>query len=202
MGPQHNENHHRWYVLSVLYSHFEYQTGGGVGGLATYHAFRKHLPDSVVELYEAYSSPVSSAMIIGGGLGLAPNGQRVIAELSPEAMFYISDRAYTAASFVFRDQNGKLLGEKRWKADKLGYGQIMTPRAVVHEGLLLGISQEDPNVIWGKRVTSVKELATSVEVEFDDGQVKRCDLLIGADGVHSLCRQAIFGKDKYIPEYE
>ncbi|KAJ7590619.1 hypothetical protein C8J56DRAFT_887193 [Mycena floridula] len=174
--------------------------GGGVGGLAAYLALRKHLPsDVILQLYEAYPSPKG---LLGGGLGLAPNGQRVIAGLSPEGIKHILDHSFVAPAFVFRDEKGKILGKKEWDAKRYGFGQVMTARAIVHEALLIAVGENNDSVQWNKRVVSVKETVEGVEVQFEDGTKEMSDLIIGADGVRSLCREAIFGEDKYQPEYD
>ena len=86
--------------------------GGGIGGLVTYHALRKHLADAdpsiSVKLVESHPSSNTSRMI-GGGLGLAPNGIRAIASIAPEAAAYINERGFLGDVMSFRNSNGRLL---------------------------------------------------------------------------------------------
>lgn len=174
--------------------------GAGIGGLAAYHALRKYLPTVIVKVYEAYPSPSSTASVIGGGIGLAPNGQRVIADISSEAIAYIRCRGFQSSGYTFRNEKGKLLGRKSIQPKEEDFGQMMIARAVVQESLLIGVDEDA--VYWGRKVVSVKETIEGVEVVFEDGMIEHCDLVVGADGVHSTCRDAIFGKTEYQPRYE
>ncbi|KAL0058965.1 hypothetical protein AAF712_014333 [Marasmius tenuissimus] len=178
--------------------------GGGIGGLAAYHALRKHLPPTTtITVYEAYPSSHSTTTVIGGGLGLQPNGQRAIAAISPGALEYIRSRGVECSAFTFRNEKGKTLGVmKVGDKEKHGFGSMMAPRAVVHEGLLVGADMEkNADVKWGKKVKEVRELDDRVEVVFEDGSMDTCDLVIGADGVRSVCKEALFAKE-YPPQYD
>jgi 2-polyprenyl-6-methoxyphenol hydroxylase-like FAD-dependent oxidoreductase len=175
--------------------------GGGIGGLAMYHAIRKHLPESVtVKIFEAYPSATTTKNNIGGGLGLAPNGLRALASLSEEIRDYIVPRGLGVPIFILRNSTGSLIGRMYGGSkERYGFDHMRLPRAVVHDAVLNGIP--DGVLEWKKRAREVRETEEGVEVEFDDGTVETGDLVIGADGVKSVVRKAIFG-DKYPVEYE
>ncbi|KAK7025966.1 hypothetical protein VNI00_015795 [Paramarasmius palmivorus] len=180
--------------------------GGGIGGLATYHALRKHLPsNTTISIYEAYPNSLSTTTIVGGGIGLAPNGQRSLASISPSAVDYITSRGMAVPAFTFRNEQGKLLGRlNTGDQQRYGFSSVMVPRAVVHESLLVGVdgvSDMEHLVTWGKKVKEVRETASLVEVLFEDGAVDTCDLLIGADGVRSICKEAVVGNG-YPADYD
>lgn len=101
---------------------------------------------------------------------------------------------------------GRVLGEFPFGSkERYGYGQLMATRAMVHEGFLVGEDREvDGNVNWSSNVLRVWEETDNegcVCVEFVDGTVERCDLLIGADGARSQTRNALYGEE-YKPYYE
>ncbi|KAJ7672186.1 hypothetical protein DFH06DRAFT_1124121 [Mycena polygramma] len=177
--------------------------GGGIGGIAAYHALRKHLADasppvSIVVL-EAHQSIVSAPSVIGGGLGLAPNGLRAIASICPDAATYIGERGFPGEIMTFRNSRGKLLGRFRaGRKARYGLGELMLPRATVHDALLREL--RPGAVAWGAKVRYVKEDGEGVDVTLDDGTVERADFVIGADGVRSIVREAIFGQ-KFTAEY-
>jgi 2-polyprenyl-6-methoxyphenol hydroxylase-like FAD-dependent oxidoreductase len=175
--------------------------GGGIGGLAMYHAIRKHLPESVtVKIFEAYPSATTTKNNIGGGLGLAPNGLRALASLSEEISDYIMERGLGDPIFSFRNSTGRSVGRfSGGSKERYGFDQMLLPRAVVHDAVLIGVP--DGVVEWQKRAKEVRETEKGVEVEFEDGTVETGDLVIGADGVKSVVRKAIFG-DQYPPQYE
>jgi len=50
-------------------------------------------------------------------------------------------------------------------------------------------------------VKEVKEFDDCFKVVFDDGEADVGDLVIGADGMRSICKEALFGK-VYPPNYE
>lgn len=172
--------------------------GAGIAGLASYHALRKHLQSIKsdravsIKLVESHTSPANSSRTIGGGIGLAPNGLRAIASISPEAASYIRERAFSGGLMTFRDSEGRLLGQmKAGTAERYGeFGQVMVLRATVHEALLLRVREED--VQWEMKVVSVKEAGEQVLVEYGDGSSELADLLIGADGIRSVVKDSLF----------
>ncbi|KAG6840264.1 hypothetical protein C0991_007892 [Blastosporella zonata] len=174
--------------------------GAGIGGLSAYHSLKKHLSnDTSIKIYETRGPP-SSTTKVGGGLGLAPNGLRAIASVSPKAADYIQARGFLGYIFTFRNSTGRLLGEF-WNGSKerYGFGQLMVRRAVVHEGLLLEMPEDA--IIWNAEVQSVRETEKGVEVVFANGSSDTADFVIGADGVWSVVRDCIFDH-QYIPYYD
>lgn len=51
-------------------------------------------------------------------------------------------------------------------------------------------------VRFGTRVTAVEQDETRVHATLSDGRVEDADLLVGADGIHSTVRQAVFGAER------
>ncbi|KAK0222062.1 hypothetical protein IW262DRAFT_1460329 [Armillaria fumosa] len=169
--------------------------GGGIGGLAAYHALHTYLPDVSIKVYESYPTPDATSAILGGGLGIVPNGLRALRAISPASAVYLKTHGNTCPYFILRNQTGRTLG-------RLGglHDRVLLPRASVHEGLLLDVP--DGVVEWGRRVAEVKETEDAAQVVFEDGGVETCDLVIGADGIRSVCRQALFGPGSYQPQYD
>jgi 2-polyprenyl-6-methoxyphenol hydroxylase-like FAD-dependent oxidoreductase len=112
----------------------------------------------------------------------------------------MQEKGYRGGIMTFRNSSGTLLGRYwRGRKERYGFGQVLLPRAVVHEALL----EDVPAAIveWGKKALLVRETTEGVQVEFEDGNVEHADLVIGADGVKSVVREAIFGKE-HQAEYE
>ncbi|KAJ7163914.1 hypothetical protein C8R43DRAFT_879406 [Mycena crocata] len=178
--------------------------GGGIGGIAAYHALRKHLADAsppvTLVVFESHESTLATTSVLGGGLGLAPNGLRAISCISPDAAAYIEERGFPGEVMTFRNSKGTLLGRfKAGRKARYGLGQLMLARETVHEAL---IQELRPGAVdWGRKVRSVKENSDGVEVTLEDGTVETADLVIGADGVRSVVREAIFGH-RYDAKYE
>ncbi|KAK0464734.1 uncharacterized protein EV420DRAFT_1618490 [Desarmillaria tabescens] len=170
--------------------------GGGIGGLATYHALHTYLPsNTTIKVYESYPSPNTVTSGIGGGIGIVPNGLRALNAISPASVLYLRAHGNVCPYFVIRNENGTTLGQLRSVDDR-----ILLPRASVHESLLLEIP--DGVAEWGRKVVEVKETTDAAQVVFEDGMVETCDLVVGADGVKSVCRQALIGKEAYQARYD
>ncbi len=115
--------------------------------------------------------------------------------ISPASVLYLRAHGNACPYFTIRNQNGTTLGQLGGLDDR-----ILIPRASAHEALLLGIP--DGVIKWGRKVVEVKETADAAQVVFEDSTVETCDLVIGADGIKSVCRQALFGKEAYQAQYE
>lgn len=174
--------------------------GAGIGGLSAYHSLKKYLEDNkvTIKIYESHGPPGITK--VGGGLGLAPNGLRAIASISPNAAAYIQKNGFPGPIFTFRNSSGRLLGHF-WngRKERYGFDQMMVRRAILHEALLLDVPADA--ISWNSRLQSVRETDEGVKVEFTNGNSDTADLVIGADGVWSVVRESVFEK-KYAPVYE
>lgn len=72
---------------------------------------------------------------------------------------------------------------------RLGAPVRMVPRQVLQERLLTGFPAD--RIRCGARATSVAATSDGVRVGFGDGSVAEGDLLIGADGLHSMVRDVV-----------
>lgn len=186
--------------------------GAGIGGLATYQALQKHIqiPNLSIKIVERRESSTESSKTYspGSGLGLAPNGLRAIDSLSPSAATYIRKRAFDGAIVTFRNSTGRCLGKFSLgrKERYNGFGQLMVPRAVVHDALFSDI-KDSAVVEWGKGVKNISEIkdgdgdGPGVLVQYEDGTSERANLVIGADGVRSRVQEFLF-KGEYPAKYE
>ncbi|KAJ7650786.1 hypothetical protein FB45DRAFT_820193 [Roridomyces roridus] len=178
--------------------------GAGIGGLAVYHALRKHLADASppvsLVVFEVTESMVSSSTAVGGALGLAPNGLGAISRISADAAAYIEEQGFAGEVVTFRNSRGRLLGRFRaGRKARYGIGGLMVPRSTVHEAF---VQELRPGAVaWGSRVRYVKEFGDRVEVVLEDGTTETADVVIGADGAQSVVREAIFG-DVYDARFE
>ena len=70
-------------------------------------------------------------------------------------------------------------------------------RAHLHDVLAHAVRRHaGANIVLGARVTASEQGADSVSIATANGQVFHGDLAVGADGVHSVIRQQLFGVDK------
>lgn len=137
-------------------------------------------------IYEAYPAPAG----IGGGLGLAPNGMNVLAELGlAEALV---DAGTICAAFAFRNQRGQLIGTiPNGPPGRFGQPAVTLSRARLHQILLEALARQGIAVAYRKRLAALEEGPTGVLARFADGSEASGDLLVGADGIDSCTRNLI-----------
>jgi salicylate hydroxylase len=160
--------------------------GGGIGGLAA-AAFlhRAGLPSVVYEQAPALTE-------VGAGLVLSPNAVRLLRRLG--AMDRLRGRAVPLdVGWEFRRwEDGRVLSaENLADACERLYGErtYTVHRADVADAI--GSAVPPGAVQLGKRCTSVTVHGDAVVLTFADGTSAEADVVIGADGVHSVVRGAL-----------
>ena len=158
--------------------------GGGIAGnaLALFlHKASKH-PLSVNEftctIYESY--PPSEKVYLGGGLGLAPNGMAVLADLGLEEE--IKKRAGVARWSRFWTEGGTQLG--MWDHNGV-YGENMygMMRSTLYQVVSEALDKNGLKIEYKKKAVKIQETGDKVVVEFDDGSTAEGDYIISADGI-------------------
>ena len=167
--------------------------GAGIGGLTAALALLRDGYD--VEVCE--QAPQLAEL--GAGVQISANGSRVLFALGLE----------DALRKLWCEPAGKEIrlwntGET-WKLFDLGaesvarYGApyFMMHRADLHGVLIDAVRRVKPDAIrLDSRVTGFDDDGTGVTLHLADGARVSGDALIGADGVHSRIRQALFGADQ------
>src|SRR5215207_2042139 len=164
--------------------------GAGIGGLTAALALRRAGVDA--HCYEQ----AGVLREVGAGLALGANAVRVLHGLGlAEALRAVGVRS---ESWDFRDwQSGDILGrvpladagEVRWGAPFYN-----VHRADLHDALRAAVG--DQHITLGACCVSVDQDGSGVAIGFADGRRLTGDLLIGADGVHSVVREYVAGPDQ------
>ncbi|WP_459548137.1 FAD-dependent oxidoreductase [Nocardia sp. X0981] len=161
--------------------------GGGIGGLALAAGLRRHEFD--VQVFERDVDPAET-----GGYHITLDGpaQAALRELVAPEIFERLLRSASAlrlrASDAFWDRRGRLLGYGPDLGDSPSVDiDRITLRTVLADAV-------GPDLHLGRTVTAIgrAENATPTAV-FTDGSSHSCDLLIGADGTHSLVARHLAG---------
>jgi 2-polyprenyl-6-methoxyphenol hydroxylase-like FAD-dependent oxidoreductase len=159
--------------------------GGGIAGPVTAMFLKRGGFD--VELYEAW--PYSTG--IGGGLQIAPNGMRVLAELG--LADDLIKRGSIAESFDLYSQTGKKLGSLNRDMEKrFGQPAVNMCRATLNEALVDAAWSANVAVFFEKRLVKIEDRGDQpIIAYFADGTTAEGDFVIGADGVHSAVRRHV-----------
>ena len=139
------------------------------------------------ELFEAW--PYSTG--IGGGLQIAPNGMRVLAEIG--LADDIIATGSISESFDFCSKSGRRIGSINWNMKKrFGQPAVNMRRSTLMEAIVNKAWCEDVELRFEKRLARIEDRADRpIVAPFTDGSSAEGDFLIGADGVHSMVRQHV-----------
>jgi len=159
--------------------------GSGIAGPVAAVALQRAGVNSVV--YEADPGPAES---IGLFLGLGVNGMRALAEvdlLGP----VLRMPTIPTPQMEFRSTTGRQLGVV--SNGRLGDGtpSVTLSRGALQKALAEAAQSRGIQMQYGKRLVGYTDSIGSVTARFDDGSESTGDLLIGADGIHSLVRRSM-----------
>ena len=167
--------------------------GAGIGGLTAALALLRRGID--VDVYEQ----AGELREVGAGLQLSANGTRVF-----DALGVAKPLAALSCEATGKEVRLWSTGET-WKLFDLGAVSIERygfPYLTVYRPDLLsvlaeGVRRLKPDAIHlDSRATGFTQDGGAVALRLENEQLARGDALIGADGVHSRVRQALFGADR------
>ena len=159
--------------------------GAGVGGISVARGLLRDGHD--VTVFEQRPDVTAG----GGAVTIWSNGATVLAQLGVDM-----DRAGQLLSTVrVVTSTGRPLAtlDMTAIADRLGAPVRMVPRRVLLERLLEGFPAD--RIRCNSRAVEVVSTHSGVRVEFEDGSSAEGDLLIGADGLHSMVRDIVGAQD-------
>ena len=160
--------------------------GAGIGGLAAAIALRKANID--VEIYEQ----VSEVREVGAGLSLWANALKALDLLGLNDV--IDSVTVPQIDGGIRDQHGRLLAGGSMKDLEAKYGTlvVVAHRAELQAALLKALA--DAPVHLNKSLARFDQDASGVTAHFEDSSVVAGDVLIGADGIRSVVRAQLHGR--------
>jgi salicylate hydroxylase len=163
--------------------------GGGIGGMATTIALASS--GHRVRVFE--QTPRLAR--VGADINLTPNAVRALDGLGVGAAL-----RRTAAQPSHRISRTWDTGEEtsRLEMAQAAEEKYGSPQLTMHRADLLAALEEalpEGSLQLGRRLTGLVEAGDAVTLTFDDGGTETVDLVIGADGIHSVVRTAIFGEE-------
>ncbi|MGQ4618916.1 FAD-dependent monooxygenase [Nocardia sp. R7R-8] len=157
--------------------------GGGIGGLAA--AAFLHRAGIDVTVFE--QAPQLGE--VGAGLVVSPNAVRLLRRLGHLDRFLDSAVELDVAWEFRRWQNGEVISAEQMsgRCEQLyGESSYVSHRADLLEAIRAAVPPQ--LVQLGKRCTGIDQLPDQIRVHFDDGTAVDADVVVGADGVHSVIR--------------
>lgn len=164
--------------------------GAGLGGLAAALALREAGIDAEVFEQAPAIAPV------GAGIQLTPNASKAIRGFG--ILDAIQRRSYAPVVGYNRDWDSgtvtNLLPMGREIEETYGAPDLAMHRAVLHFALLDRIPAE--TIRLGKRLVGLDRADGAFRLRFADRSDAHVDAVIGADGIHSVVRETLFGAEQ------
>lgn len=159
--------------------------GAGIGGLAFAASCDKlGIPVQIVEQAHQIER-------VGTGIGLAPNAVKALEPLG--ILERLRSIAFEPDYHAHREwDSGKMISQFPVKGEmeqKYGAPYLLLHRGDLHR-MLAGLVGEQ-RIRLGHKVRTIVDGDDGVQLHFDDGSTEEVDLVIGADGVHSVARASI-----------
>ncbi|KJL33865.1 FAD-dependent monooxygenase [Microbacterium azadirachtae] len=157
--------------------------GGGMGGLTAAIALTRIAGVQVTVFEQA-----GALGEVGAGVTVAPNASRVLDRLG------VLDRIKSAGAVpdghgVYLDAMGRMVTDAAWEDSAKRYRNIGMYRPDLIDALAQAI---DPETIrLGHRLSAVETVDSGVRVTFENGAEDVFDAVVGADGIHSVVRNAV-----------
>jgi 2-polyprenyl-6-methoxyphenol hydroxylase-like FAD-dependent oxidoreductase len=157
--------------------------GGGIGGLCTAIALRR------IGAHVTVLERQPRVMEVGAGLSLWPNATRALRNMGLADLVQRLTTASVEGGFF--NHHGRLLAAGNTAALAAAYED---PTMIVHRGDLIdALHAEVPDeaIRCGVRCEGFSQDADGVELELQDSERVRGDVLVGADGIHSAIRRGL-----------
>src|ERR1700730_4296032 len=170
--------------------------GAGIGGLAAALAFVRRGID--VDVYEQ----APELRELGAGVQISANGTRVLHALGlKDALEKVQVLPAGKAIRLWNTgQSWKLFDLGMESVARYGFPYITIHRGDLHQTITQALLAAKPGAIHlNRKCVGLAHIPARVELRFEAGAPVTADIAVGADGVHSLLRQNLFGAPK--PEF-
>jgi salicylate hydroxylase len=167
--------------------------GAGIGGLMAALALAQK--GFEVAVYEQ----AAQLGEVGAGVQMSANGSRLFYELG------IGDELSAVACHPTGKEIRLWSSGQTWQLfdlgsesiDRYGYPYLMLHRADMHRVLADALNTLRPGCVHlSHKVKDIQQAGSRVTLHFEQGASAVGDVLIGADGVHSVVRRCLFGTDQ------
>ncbi len=169
-------------------------SGGGIAGLTlAYWLHQYGIPSVVIE-------QAKSIRRDGYGIDFFGTGYDVAERMGLIERLRSQQVPYDYAAYV--NESGELITKlDAAMVNKFTDGRYMGLMHATLEEVLYEALEGRVKVWFGRSLTAIEQRPDQVCVTFNDGTSESFDLLIGADGVHSITRTLIFGPEKQFSRF-
>lgn len=167
--------------------------GAGIGGLTAALALLRRGFD--VDVYEQ----AAELKEVGAGVQISANGTRALFTLGlgDELKRLAVEADGKEIRLWTTGQTWKLFDLGAESIKRYGFPYLTVYRPDLHAALVSAVNAAKPGCIHlGAKVTGMDQDEAGAVLRLASGETVRGAALIGADGVHSAIRQALFGADK------
>ena len=166
--------------------------GAGIGGLTAAIALR--VQGHAVTVYEQ----AAQFMRVGADINLTPNAVRALDGLGEAVARGIRASGARPTFRISRDWDTGLETSRLPMGDtaEQRYG---APQLTIHRADVLAVLADTVPaecVVFSKRLRTLNQSDAGVQLVFEDGQQALHDVVLGADGIHSKVRSALFGEEQ------
>jgi salicylate hydroxylase len=164
--------------------------GGGIGGLAAALSLLHAGMD--VHVYER----ARTLGEVGAGIQISPNASRILYRLGlADALTAMGVRPVAWHQRRWDDGRTLLRTPLAGSVEAtFGFSHYQIHRADLLDALVQALPAE--RLHTGHRFTALVDRGNHVEAEFENGRRIGVDMLVGADGIHSAVRHALFGPEQ------
>jgi salicylate hydroxylase len=170
--------------------------GGGIGGLTAALALARRGID--VAVYEQ----APELRELGAGVQISANGTHVLHAIGlKDALEKVQVLPAGKAIRLWNTgQTWKLFDLGLESVDRYGYPYITIHRGDLHSVIAQSLEKARPGAIHlNRKCIGLSQGADHVELHFESGEPVKAKIVVGADGVHSVIRENLFGADR--PEF-
>ena len=170
--------------------------GGGIGGLTAALALARRGIE--VDVYEQ----ALELRELGAGVQISANGTHVLHAIGlKDALEKVQVLPAGKAIRLWNTgQSWKLFDLGLESVDRYGYPYITIHRGDLHGVIAQGLEKARPGAIHlNRKCIGLSQSADHVELHFESGEPVKAKIVVGADGVHSVIRENLFGADR--PEF-
>lgn len=164
--------------------------GGGIGGLAAALALKR--AGLEVRVFEQVAVPGE----VGAGLTLWPNAVKALRKLGLEELVNTSSPVESGNIYSWQGARLSSLSSEKLLT-RFGASTLALHRADLQSALSAALGAD--TLTLGQACNGFEQDDQGVIAHFADGSSQRGSALIGADGIHSLIRERLFGAEK--PRY-